>query len=247
MKKNLLRLGVGIGLSVLVALGVGLAFLATPAALLPEAEAALATTADVTYAEVNGWLVFAPTGAQPATGLIFYPGGRVPAPAYAPAAAAIAAAGFRVVIPPMPLNLAVLDIDVAAAIQAAFPEVTRWAIAGHSLGGSMAAEYAARHPGAVQGLVFWASYSATDLTSQPVRVVSVYGALESGRASFISAEARARLPGDVRFVEIAGGNHEQFGYYTGQPNDPAAQTPRATQQAEAVAATVALLEALAAP
>ena len=44
---------------------------------------------------------------MPRAGLILYPGGLVDPQAYAPAARDIASAGFLVVIPPMPLDLAV--------------------------------------------------------------------------------------------------------------------------------------------
>jgi hypothetical protein len=46
------------------------------------------------------------------------------------------------------------------------------------------------------------------------------------------------------FLAIAGGNHEQFGDYTGQPYDPPAAVTRQEQQAQAVAAAMMLLEAI---
>ena len=110
------------GLGVLALLG-GAAFLAVPAPLLPEADAALRSTAQVTYSDAAGWLTFTPAGTVPTTGLIFYPGGRVPAAGYAPAASALAGQGFLVVIVPMPFNLAALNVDGAAAVQAAHPEI----------------------------------------------------------------------------------------------------------------------------
>ena len=58
-------------------------------------------------------------------------------------------------------------------------------------------------------------------------------------------EARANLPADAVFVEIPGGNHEQMGYYTGQPNDPPATISREDQQAQVAAATVTMLQGLA--
>lgn len=220
-------------------------WLATPTALLPEATAAQVSTDSVQFERRDGWLVFTPAGERPRTGLIFYPGGRVLAEAYAPAGAALAARGYRVVIPSMPFNLAVFNADAADPIRTAYPEVTTWVIAGHSLGGAMAADYASRHPGELAGLVLWASYSASDLSGSGLAVVSIYGALETGRASFLDPANTGKLPADTRYVEIAGGNHEQFGYYTGQPNDPAAEIARDSQQAEAVSATLALLDALA--
>ena len=57
------------------------------------------------------------------------------------------ATGYLVVITPMPFNLAVLGIGEADGVIAAHPEVTTWAMAGHSLGGSMAAQYVERQPG----------------------------------------------------------------------------------------------------
>lgn len=238
----------GLGLLALLALvGAGV-FLAVPAPLLPQASAALRSTASVAYSDADGWLTFAPAGAAPTTGLIFYPGGRVAAAGYAPAAAAIAQQGYLVVIVPMPFNLAVFGAGRAAEVQAAHPEIRHWAIGGHSLGGVTAAQFAADHPGAVQGLLFWASYSASDLSAQAgLKVVSVYGSLETGKPDYISAEAKARLPAGAVYVEIPGGNHEQFGYYTGQPNDPPAAIAREDQQAQAVAAAVQLLQAITVP
>lgn len=247
MKRIWLRGLAMIGMVLAVGLLAVAAFLATPATLLPQAAEALRSTEEVEFSDSAGWLSFYPRAERPRIGLIFYPGGRVPASAYAPAAQAIAAQGYAVFIPPMPFNLAFLDIDRGLAIQQAHSEITTWAIGGHSLGGAMAAEFVARHPGAVRGLVLWASYSAADLSAQNLNVVSIYGSLETSRESFISAEARARLPANAVFVEINGGNHEQFGYYTGQLNDPAAYISRDDQQSQAVMATLGLLQSLASP
>jgi hypothetical protein len=46
------------------------------------------------------------------------------------------------------------------------------------------------------------------------------------------------------FVPIEGGNHEQMGWYTGQPNDPPATTARDEQQSQLVIATASFLAAL---
>jgi dienelactone hydrolase len=190
-------------------------------------------------------LVFRPTGAAPTVGLILVPGGKVPPAAYAPAAREIAArSGALVEIVDVPFNLAVLDIDAPERVIAREPGVARWAVGGHSLGGAMAAQFAGSHPGAVAGLVLWASYSATDLSASGLRVLSIHGSLDAGAATFTSAETRAKLPADTAFLEIEGGNHEGMGWYTGQPNDPPAEIPRAEQGDQVVIATVAFLAAL---
>ena len=49
----------------------------------------------------------------------------------------------------MPFNLAVFDIDAGDRVRAAHPEIDTWVVAGHSLGGSMAAQHVANRPGHV--------------------------------------------------------------------------------------------------
>jgi hypothetical protein len=213
----------------------------------PEALAALTPDAQVDVTQ-DGWLVFQPTGSDPTTGLIFYPGGRVDPRAYAPLAREIAAAGYLVVIVPMPLNLAVLGAGRAQEVIAAYPEIEYWAIGGHSLGGSMAANFAASNPTAVDGLVLWAAYpaGADDLSAQDLAVVSIYGT-EDGLATQEDINAsRALLPPDTLFVPIEGGNHAQFGAYGPQPGDNPAMISAAEQQDQIVRATVELLANLSA-
>ena len=212
-----------------------------PQALLPEATAALASTAEVTVTSDRGYLTFAPTGAAPSTGLIIYPGGRVPPAAYARIAQDIAAAGYLVVIVPMPLHLAVLGANRADGVRADHPEIEHWVIAGHSLGGAMACRYAAENPGAVDGLVLWAAYCVDDVSGQDLVAATIYGSLDAGAGRMSSAESLALLPPDPILVEIPGGNHGQMGDYTGQPNDPPAQISRDEQRAAVVGATLDVL------
>jgi hypothetical protein len=212
-----------------------------PQPLLPEARAALASTDAVTFADEPGWISFTPKTNAHGTGLVFYPGAKVEPAAYAPAAQAIAAAGYPVFIAKMPLNLAILGVDAASGIVAAHPEVARWTIAGHSLGGAMATSYVASHPDPMRGLALWASYPNADLSALPLVATSIWGSLDAGAAKMGGPQARADLPPDATFIEVPGGNHEQNGWYTGQPNDPPATISRGAQQAVVVDATVTLL------
>ena len=240
------RRTVGIALVVLVAVLAGaFAWYVQPQPVLPEATASLTSTAEVTFTDARDGLEWSPARETPTTGLIVYPGGKVPPEAYGPAAQAIAARGYLAVITPMPFNLAVLDIDAADRVRAAHPEVDSWVIAGHSLGGSMGAQHVANRPDAYDGLAFWAAYAASDLSALDLGAVSIYGTLDAGAARMSGPEAQAALPPDAVFVAIEGGNHEQMGWYTGQPNDPPASISREDQQAQVVEATVALLDRVA--
>jgi pimeloyl-ACP methyl ester carboxylesterase len=235
------KLILGIALATVLALGaVGFVWLTDLVDPMPEASAAVESEDGVTVSE-DPWLAFTPT--EPAgTGFIFYPGGRVPHEAYAPSARAIAADGYLSVVPAMPFGLAVLAPDTADDIIAAYPEIERWVIGGHSLGGVMAAEYALDNE-PVEGLALWASYpqDGTDLTDSGLRVTSIY-ATEDGLTTLEDIEAsREQLPPDTVFVEIEGGNHAGFGWYGEQDGDGVATISREEQQAQVVAATLELL------
>jgi len=238
------RLLAGTLLVITLLLLVGGAVYVMPQPLLPEASVALASTDDVTYADEGDWLAFTPNSNASMTGFIFYPGAKVPAAAYAPAAQALATAGYPSYIAELPLDLAVLDGNAAADIQAAHPEVATWVVGGHSLGGVMAAGYAADHPDTVDGLVLWASYPSGDISGADLVASSIYGTLDAGVDRMANAGTKATLPASTTFVPIEGGNHEQMGWYTGQPNDPPATISRAEQEARVVAATLAVLEAV---
>lgn len=233
-----------LGLLVLAAVGFVI-WGETPAQPMPEALAALQSDAQVAVTE-GQWLSFAPAASQPATGFIFYPGGRVDYRAYAPAARQLAARGYLVVIVPMPLNLAVFNPGAASGVIAAYPNIRHWAVGGHSLGGAMAANFAKGQRGIVQGLVLWAAYpsASDDLSTSGLKVASISATLDGLATPAKIAASRPLLPADTSWVSIAGGNHAQFGWYGEQAGDNPAALPRSEQQAQVVAATIALLESL---
>lgn len=230
-----------VALVVLVVAAGGTAWAFRPQPLLPEAQASLGAKPDTAFNKVGDRYEWMPPSMHYSTGLIVYPGARVLPAAYGPIAQRIAAHGYLVVVVSMPFNLAILDIDAANAVMADHPEVTRWAIAGHSLGGAMAAQYVGSHVGTMRGLALWAAYPPGDISGSGVAATSVYGTLDAGAAKMASPDTRKLLPADTVYVAIPGGNHEQMGSYTGQPNDPPATISRDEQQGEVADATLAML------
>jgi len=210
---------------------------------MPEALAALQSDANVQVSETNGWYVFTPTAAKPTTGLIFYPGGKVDARAYAPQMHAIAAEGYLTVITPMPLYLAIFGINKADDVVKAYPDIQHWGIAGHSLGGSMAAQYISSST-KVKGLAFWASYPAVDLSKADIKAVSIYGTSDGVAKQESVLGGEKLLPANTPFVAIQGGDHSGFGWYGMQPGDNPATISREDQNAQTVKATVDMLTSL---
>lgn len=210
---------------------------------MPEAVAAMQSDAEVQVTH-DGWLIFQPTAAEPTTGLIFYPGGRVSGEAYAPAMHEIAAQDYLAVVVPMPLNLAILGVDRAKDVVAAYPQIEHWVIAGHSLGGSMAARFAHDNPDLIDGLVLWATYpeDSKDLSASDLVAASIYGTLDGLATTAKIDTSRPLLPANAELIAIQGGNHAQFGWYGAQAGDNTATISREDQQAQIIAATLAVLE-----
>lgn len=179
---------------------------------------AMAYQTDSVQVEQDGDVIwFVPE--DPTTGLIFYPGGKVEYTAYAPLLRACAENGILCALVRMPGNLAVLDVNAADGLQQKHPEITTWYMAGHSLGGAMAANYAAAHDGDYDGLILLAAYSTKELSQTTLRVLSVYGS-EDGVMNRESYEKnRANLPEDATEVVLDGGCHAQFGSYGAQDGD----------------------------
>lgn len=209
---------------------------------LPEALAALEPDAAVSV-DTSPWLAFAPAS-PPEAGLIVYPGGLVEPRAYAPLARAVAEAGYLAVIVPMPLNLAIANVNAAHDVMAAYPDIRQWAIAGHSLGGSMAARFAHDNPGAAAALILLSAYPDRDLSGADLVVASIYGERD-GLATTAQVEGSASLlPPGARFVKIAGGNHAYMGWYGEQPRDNPAAITREEQQRQVLEAILDVLAAL---
>lgn len=215
----------------------------TPAQPVPEAMNALQSDQQVSVSE-SSWLVFTPLLREPDTGLIFYPGGRVDPRSYAPLARSISGKGYLVVIPSMPLNLAVFDPDVAMDVIRAYPDVKHWVVGGHSLGGAMAAHFIKQHPDKVEGLILLASYPANSDNLREIsslKVLSIYASQDGLATPEKVLASRPLLPADTLWVEIAGGNHAQFGWYGDQNGDLPAQISREQQQEQVVSAILEFL------
>ena len=162
-------------------------------------------------------MVFAPKEAF--AGLIFYPGGKVEFAAYAPLMAKLAEQNVLCVLLKMPLNLAVLDMDAAAESPEQFPDVQHWYLAGHSLGGSMAAAFAAENPDTYDGLILLAAYSTADLRESGLQVCSFYGDMDGVLNLEKYEQYRSNLPQSTLELVLEGGNQADFGCYGPQEGD----------------------------
>ena len=197
------------------------------------------TYGSVEITEINDGLFIDGEGTEDA--LIFYPGAKVEYTAYVPLMYKIAQQGVDVFIIKMPCNLAILGVNKADNIFTNY-NYAHWYIGGHSLGGAMAASYAAGHTDDLDGLLLLAAYSTKDLSSSGLKVATVYGSLDGVLNMDKIISGRELLPADATEVVIDGGNHAQFGSYGMQSGDGEAEISAEAQQEETAEAIVQMVE-----
>ncbi len=150
--------------------------------------------------------------------LIFYPGAKVEDIAYAPLLKMLAEQGVDCFLVHMPCNLAFFGINKAEKIMDAY-EYEQWFLAGHSLGGAMAAEYADKNSDRLDGLIFLAAYSTKDLAKTGLNILSIYGSEDKVLNMEKMQHSRLLMPDSYQEYCIVGGNHAGYGDYGAQKGD----------------------------
>lgn len=142
--------------------------------------------------------------------------------------------------------LAVTDANRAGALIAHYGEGRPVVLGGHSLGGAMAAGYAAGHPGVASGLVLLASYPAQDTTLAGASFPAL--SLLAERDGVADPDAvrggLARLPPGSRLVVVPGAVHSFFGRYGPQAGDGTPTVHRADAEATIVDQVGSYLDAV---
>lgn len=202
---------------------------------------ALQGAKDVNVAEITqedesikGWYFDGP-GTDSA--LVFYPGAKVEASAYAPLMEKISSSGIDCYLCDMPLNFALLGRHAAESIRAgAMNSYEKWYIGGHSLGGvaaAMAADDAEEEgsEGAWDGIILFAAYPTEELNTP---ALSIFGTEDKvlNAEKYSKTKADGLWPADFTEVVIRGGNHAQFGSYGEQKGDGIPAINAAEQQKE---------------
>jgi pimeloyl-ACP methyl ester carboxylesterase len=213
----------------------------------------LRSTRDVTVSDGPEGLAFMPARPDAKAGLIFICGAGIHPHAYVPLLRPIAEGGHAVFIVGLPLRFAPLSshkeevVNRARGLMAAHPEVARWVVAGHSLGGALAARVAqvgqvGQGPDAAFVLVGTTHPRDADLSPLGVRFTKVYATNDEIAPESRIMANKGLLPPHTRWVRIEGGNHSQFGHYGHQLFDGAATISRESQQQVTREALLAALD-----
>jgi len=176
-----------------------------------------------------GWLFDGPSEND---ALIFYPGAKIEETAYAPLLHLLAKEGMDACLVNMPFRLAFFGGNKADDLISRYA-YNNWYIGGHSLGGAIAANYAANHDKRLTGVVLLAAYSTKKL-SDSLAVTVVYGSEDHVLNMANLKEGDRLLPDNAAKHVIEGGNHAQFGIYGAQNGDGMAFISSEEQQRLAV-------------
>ncbi len=166
--------------------------------------------------EKNDWLF---DGPGKGTAIIFYPGAKVETEAYAPILYLTAQLGYDCFLVDMPFHLAMFGMDRAENVMSDHPDYSHWYMAGHSLGGAMAGNYAAEHLDEFDGVIFLAAYPTKSLKKDGFTVLSIYGSEDGVLNRNHYKKSLSLMPENFKEIVIDGGNHGQFGDYGFQKGD----------------------------
>ncbi|MCD8016062.1 MAG: alpha/beta hydrolase [Lachnospiraceae bacterium] len=192
----------------------------------------LESSGSVEVVEIDNGLYF--DGAGEESAIIFYPGAKVEYTAYAPLMMMLAENSVDCFLLEMPYNMAIFGINRADDVMKGY-DYEHWYISGHSLGGAMAASYAAGNTDKLDGVILLAAYATKDLGD--LAVLSIYGS-NDGVLSMEKVEAGRAYSTNYTEICIEGGCHAWFGYYGEQDGDGTASISREEQWQQTVDAVL---------
>lgn len=199
-----------------------------------ESEKALISDTSVEVKIEKDCIYYTPKNITPKKGFILYPAAKVDARSYVKLCKLIAQNGYEVVTVDMPLNISLLGKNEANHIIDKYKNIDTWVIGGDSLGGVMAAKYAAENIDKIDGVVLISSYPVdSDLKDINMDVLSIWGSKDSVVDFQSLIDAKSKLPDKTSYVEIEGANHSQFGNYGMYKGDSKALISSKDQQEKA--------------
>ncbi len=152
-------------------------------------------------------------------GFIIFAGAKTRETAYAYLAELLRREGHTVVIPYQPFAMSAFGARHGQAILDEHPDIKKWILIGHSLGGMPAARIAAASPKRLIGIVFLATYASSNLAELPFPALRI-SADHDGIMNNTWMDTYAKnLPAGSKSIMLEGANHVGFGAYKSSGRD----------------------------
>lgn len=218
------------------------------------------TTPIEVVSETNLYIHYLPS-INSKIGFIFYPGALIEANSYAEWNKSLSQKGVHVFAVKFPQNLAILNVQAAVQIINKNPDIEKWFIGGHSLGGAMALQLLSTTANfnLFSGIVLFGAYPGTnlDFSDKNLYSLSLYSSNDSISTVQEITEGKIRMPNTIDITStqefnnetansfyhlISGGNHSNFGDYGFQKGDGESTISKETQQNIMVDYTFAFIQ-----
>lgn len=206
--------------------------------------AALSPTSSYSVSNNADFITFIPAQNLSKTGIIIYPGAKIQAEAYSVIASELASNGYTTTIVKMPFNLAFFGANKADRVIANHSEIDEWVIAGHSLGGVFASDYAVNHPDKIRGVIYLAAYPNNNASNATFKALSIRGSRDNLTTASDVSKNLNKFPANTTIITIIGGNHFNFGDYGAQAGDNNSTITREQQQNQTVTLILGFLKNL---
>ena len=190
----------------------------------------LNSTVEVNVSKIDEGYFFDGPGTN--TAIVFYPGAKVEYEAYAKLMYKIAEQGSDCFLIKMPFNMAIFSINKADKIIDKF-NYKSWYIAGHSMGGAMACNYASSHAEKLKGVIALAGYPTKQIPNS-LELILIYGSEDKILTRNNYEDGKKYYPTKYRELVIEGGNHAFFADYGEQKKDGRASISVEEQQNQTV-------------
>ena len=174
----------------------------------------------------EGWFFDGPAEDK---ALLFYAGAKVEETAYAPLMKSLSEKGIDCFLLKAPIKLPFFSVSKAESVMKRY-SYENYYLGGHSLGGLVAANDAAKHPRYFSGLFLLAAYPTEDLTAADFPVVFIYGTNDGVLNRERLERGFTLVPEDYKTYKIEGGNHSGFASYGEQKGDNKATVSAKEQQ-----------------
>ena len=146
-------------------------------------------------------------------GFIIFNGAKADERGYAYIAKLLHDAGHTAVLPKAKFHMSSFETDHGLEIMRSNPQIKKWILIGHSLGGLPVGQIAAQEPEGLVGVAFLASYMNVDLSETDLSAIRITAELDGVMNRERMEQHLDYLPERSTSVMLEGANHRGFGAY----------------------------------
>lgn len=143
-------------------------------------------------------------------GFIIFSGAKTDERGYSYIAKLLNNKGHTVVIPKIKFHMSILEEQHGLDIINKNPQIDKWFLIGHSLGGLPISQIASKQPAKLEGIAFLASYMIINLSDTNISAIRITASEDEIMNKKKMEENLNYLPKDSESIEISGANHTGF-------------------------------------